>query len=135
MKPDVTHLHEDHRTVETTLSIKGMTCASCVRRVETALAKGEGVDSAVVNFATHQATVRHSPTLDKAVLTQAVDRAGYGSTIVEDDPHAHHSASEHAEHMREESAQELSKMRSNLWLSAALTIPLVILSMFWHPRA
>ncbi|MCW5940249.1 MAG: copper-translocating P-type ATPase [Fimbriimonadaceae bacterium] len=135
MKPDVTHHHEDHKTVETTLSIKGMTCASCVRRVETALAKGEGVDSAVVNFATHQATVRHSPTLDKAVLTQAVDRAGYGSTIVEEDPHAHHSASEHAEHVREESAQELSKMRSNLWLSAILTVPLVIVSMFWHPRA
>ena len=52
---------------EVTLPIGGMTCASCVRRVERALSKVEGVYSAGVNLATERATVKFDP----AVATQA----------------------------------------------------------------
>lgn len=121
-------------TTETELKIDGMTCASCVRRVEKALSKDAGVTSASVNFATHTATVHHAPELDPSKLVAAVDAAGYAAKVMDEDIHAHHSASEHAEHLRMESASELAKMRANLVLSTALTIPLVAISMLWHPR-
>src|SRR6476469_6427572 len=63
---------------EALLPIGGMTCASCVRRVERALAKVEGVHSAGVNLATERATVTYDPTVvDFARLRTAVESAGY----------------------------------------------------------
>jgi Cu+-exporting ATPase len=127
--------HGQDEIVETSIFIKGMTCASCVRRVESALVKKGGVESAVVSFATHHATVRHDIALEKTQLLEAVEGAGYTAKLVKHDPHAGHSASEHAEHLRVESEGELVKMRANLWISVVLTIPLVFVSMLWHPRA
>jgi Cu+-exporting ATPase len=64
--------------VEALLPIGGMTCASCVRRVEKALAKVEGVSEAGVNLATERATVKYDPAkVDMAALKAAVERAGY----------------------------------------------------------
>ncbi|WP_104511303.1 heavy metal translocating P-type ATPase [Acinetobacter indicus] len=60
-----------------TLSIQGMTCASCVGRVEKALKKVDGVEQANVNLATEQAVVESSAPLDRAALVKAVERAGY----------------------------------------------------------
>lgn len=129
------HAHDDVvEPKETTLDISGMTCASCVRRVEKALSKAEGVSLANVNFATHQATVTHEAGTTVDSLLEAVDRAGYGAKPVLDDPHAHHTASEHAEHLRAESDAEVAKLKRVLIVSAALTAPLVALSMLWHPR-
>ncbi len=59
------------------LPIEGMTCASCVGRVEAALRKVEGVDSVVVNLATERADVRARPTVDRQALVAAVENAGY----------------------------------------------------------
>jgi len=48
-------------TVELSIPVEGMTCASCVRRVEKALAKAPGVVEARVNLATERASpARHS---------------------------------------------------------------------------
>jgi Cu+-exporting ATPase len=63
---------------EAVLPIEGMTCASCVRRVERSLAKVPGVADANVNFATEQAVVRFNPgQATLADLRAAVDKAGY----------------------------------------------------------
>lgn len=63
---------------ETVLPIEGMTCASCVRRVERALAKVEGVRAANVNLATEKASVAYDPTtVELAQLNAAVEKAGY----------------------------------------------------------
>jgi Cu+-exporting ATPase len=65
-------------TGEVTLPIEGMTCASCVRRVERSLTKVPGVESANVNLATEQATVAFDPAVaDLGQLRQAVEKAGY----------------------------------------------------------
>jgi Cu+-exporting ATPase len=61
------------------LAIEGMTCASCVGRVEKALAGVPGVLSASVNLATERATVEAAAGIDQAVLVAAVERAGYGA--------------------------------------------------------
>jgi Cu+-exporting ATPase len=64
---------------ETILPIEGMTCASCVRRVEKSLAKLPGVETANVNLATEQATVRFNPAMvGRDEFRRAVERAGYG---------------------------------------------------------
>ena len=59
------------------LPVGGMTCASCVARVEKALAKVPGVRAASVNLATERATVEGDGALDALVLAAAVERAGY----------------------------------------------------------
>ena len=60
------------------LPIAGMTCASCVRRVERALTKVPGVEAANVNLATEKASVTFNPELaDIAQLRAAVEKAGY----------------------------------------------------------
>ncbi len=128
------HHHQAPKREETQLDLKGMSCASCVLRIEKALKSVPGVDDASVNFATHQAVVHHGDQTSADSLIEAVKGAGYGATASEEDIHSHHSASEHAEHMRMESESELAKARANLWLSGLLTIPVTLISMLWHPR-
>jgi Cu+-exporting ATPase len=67
--------------VSCTLDIGGMTCASCVGRVEKALNRLDGVSSAQVNLATEVASVSFDPAVvDLTQLTAAVERAGYTGT-------------------------------------------------------
>ena len=79
---------------EWTLAVRGMTCASCVARVEKALSKVAGVESANVNLATETATVAGDPQLAGETLLAAVRDAGYEASIPErtgathDDAHA-----------------------------------------------
>ena len=70
-------------TTDTTLLVEGMTCASCVMRVEKALKKVPGVASASVNLATEKATVQALPNVPVAALKAAIEKAGYGATEVE----------------------------------------------------
>ena len=70
--------------VDLSFKVEGMTCASCVARVEKALKAVPGVTGASVNLATEKATVHASPTLDFAALSAAVEKAGYdvpGETV------------------------------------------------------
>ncbi|KAB0630870.1 copper ion binding protein, partial [Burkholderia latens] len=70
------------------LDIDGMTCASCVSRVEKALAKVPGVARASVNLATERATVDAAPDVSAPQLAAAVQQAGYGATPVAPTPPA-----------------------------------------------
>lgn len=66
------------RTRIATLTIGGMTCASCVATVEKALSRVRGVRSAVVNFAVEKAIVEYDPKMASvADLEKAVIEAGY----------------------------------------------------------
>ncbi|MFJ4037866.1 heavy metal translocating P-type ATPase [Microbacterium sp. NPDC090007] len=67
-------------TAEAVLDIEGMTCASCVARVEKKLRRVEGVDAAV-NLATETARVRYPADLDTAALVDAVRAAGYDARV------------------------------------------------------
>ena len=66
-----------------TLRIGGMTCASCVRRVERALNRVEGVDEASVNFASSTARVSLGDAIEPEQLVAAVERAGYDAAELE----------------------------------------------------
>jgi P-type Cu+ transporter len=64
-----------------TLDIGGMTCASCVGRIEKKLLKLDGVTDARVNLATEVASVTYAPNIiELDELTEAVVRAGYTAT-------------------------------------------------------
>ncbi|WP_116451372.1 heavy metal translocating P-type ATPase [Blastococcus litoris] len=74
-------------TASCTLDIGGMTCASCVGRVEKALNRVDGVTAAEVNLATEVATVRFDPAqIGLAELTAAVSKAGYTARPRHDAP-------------------------------------------------
>jgi Au+-exporting ATPase len=64
-------------TATITLPIEGMTCASCVGRVEAALAGVQGVGRVVVNLATERADVQPVGPVDRMALIQAIKKAGY----------------------------------------------------------
>ncbi|KKX29430.1 heavy metal translocating P-type ATPase [Rhizobium sp. LC145] len=66
----------------TDFGIEGMTCASCVVRVEKAIAAVPGVMSANVNLATERATVQFSGTPDTQAVLKAIERAGYEPKLV-----------------------------------------------------
>ena len=67
------------RTVE--LQISGMTCASCVGRVERALAKLPGVEQVSVNLASERAHVEVLQALDDSLLITTVEKAGYNASL------------------------------------------------------
>lgn len=110
------------QTVE--LSVEGMTCASCVGRVERALQGVPGVVQATVNLATERATVRGVAALD--ALLAAIDKAGYEARLLDavagplDDDAA----------LRKE-AERLALKRDVL-LATALALPVFILEMGAH---
>src|SRR5690606_10294765 len=96
----------------------GMTCASCVRRVERALSKVEGVETATVNFATETARIVGAPSVTVDALVAAVRKAGYEA--------AEHDTSEAQQATRDESASRT--LRTLAW-GAILATPTIILSM------
>jgi len=105
------------------LSVEGMTCASCVGRVERALLAVPGVTSANVNLATERATVQG--TADPAALVAAIEDAGYDARPLQ--PQA--APDTQAEARREAEARAL---RRDLLVAAALTLPVFVLEMGSH---
>lgn len=106
-----------------TFGIEGMTCASCVARVERALLKVPNVVSASVNLATEQATVTGLAT--PAALFAAVEDAGY-------EPQALAAASSANEALLERKAEEQDGLKRDLAIAAVLTLPVFILEMGSH---
>lgn len=72
-----TQTNTDAQNIKVSLQVEGMTCASCVGRVETALKKIDGVQSASVNLATERADITLAKPVDRQVLIQAIERTGY----------------------------------------------------------
>ncbi|HKP51224.1 MAG TPA: heavy metal translocating P-type ATPase [Chloroflexia bacterium] len=115
---------------DVSLDVTGMTCASCVARVERALKKVPGVKDASVNLATERATVQYDPM--QAGITEmlaAVDKAGYGAS-----PRAGEGLGsgmdDRDDRERASRRSEFNRQRNLLILSAALSIPVAILGMF-----
>ncbi|WP_426175304.1 heavy metal translocating P-type ATPase [Massilia sp. TWR1-2-2] len=115
------------REETTELAIDDMTCASCVGRVEKALAKITGVLKATVNLATERASVRHLAGLvSTADLEAAVERAGYKSRRLSAETA---TAGDQDAERRESEARAL---RRALLIAAILTLPVFILEMGSH---
>lgn len=103
-----------------------MTCASCANRIERSLNKVPGVE-ATVNYATEKATIRvldESGALDADVLVAAVEKAGYGASVVVPRDERAASVAPLAAPV-----DELAPLRQRLIISAVLTAPVLVLSM------
>lgn len=102
------------RTIE--LSIEGMTCASCVSRVEKAITGVLGVTSASVNLGTEQAHVELGAAALADIL-RSVEKAGYSASFIED-----HESFGHADDAK--AAKRLRRDFLNLAVATVLTAPL-----------
>jgi len=98
------------RSVE--LSVGGMTCASCSRRVEKALTKVPGV-SASVNYATGEALLEVPSGVLNSALVEAVEAVGYSASLVG----------------KAVERYGLKEFQLRLWVAAVLTIPAMAISM------
>ena len=98
------------------LAIGGMTCASCAMRIEKRLNRMDGV-SATVNYATEKATVVYPGSVTPGDLVATVERTGYTAALPADpdEPVA--------------GRDELDTLRTRLWVSAVLSVPVVVLAM------
>jgi Cu+-exporting ATPase len=107
---------------EWNFAVGGMHCASCVRRVESALLSVPGVEEARVNLATERATVVvDTSRSDERTLTAAVAAAGYAAHRDELRP------SSGSESLRRERTTQVGVWHNRLVVGAMLTLPLIVL--------
>ena len=103
--------------VEVELALQGMTCGACAARIEKKLNGIDGVEAAV-NYATESAMVAFDGTsVEQSALIQAVIDAGYGARVVDDNPYD------------DDLDARLRQARIRLIFSAAMSVPVVVLSM------
>lgn len=105
------------------LAIEGMTCASCVARVERALRAVPGVKTANVNLATERATI--TGTADIGALVGAIADAGYDARSVADTARL-------ADETAVRKAGEEAALKRDVLISALLTLPAFVLEMGSH---
>ncbi|MFF5233586.1 heavy metal translocating P-type ATPase [Dactylosporangium sp. NPDC000521] len=103
------------------LAIGGMTCASCAARIEKKLNRLDGV-TATVNYATEKAAVTVTGDVTAADLISTVEQTGYTAALPAP-PQA--TGNEPAG----EPADELRPLRTRLWVSLVLTVPVILLAM------
>ncbi len=113
------------RIVETRLTVQNMSCASCVGRIERALAETPGVLSAEVNLAARRAVVRHLDGLSPDRIAAIVTQAGYPAQPED-------AAGDDAMTPQDQEEAEIAAIRRRLVLAAALTLPVFVLEMGGH---
>ena len=119
-------------TSTVTLSIDGMTCASCAGRIEKRLNRIEGVHASV-NFAMEQASIEAPPNVTPAELVAAVEATGYGATLK---PVDHHDEERYLRRLVASAVLSLPVLALSMlpalqftgwpWLALALTTPVVL---------
>ena len=112
----------------TELSIDGMTCASCVGRVERALKAVPGVTEAAVNLATERATIHGNA--DTAALIAAIEDAGYEAKLI-GAAAGSGGGDENAERAEKKDA-ERRELARDVTIAAVLTAPVFLLEMGSH---
>ncbi|MBD1910703.1 MULTISPECIES: heavy metal translocating P-type ATPase [unclassified Leptolyngbya] len=106
----------------TTLKLRGMSCAACANTIEDAIRSVPGVETCSVNFGAEQATVTYDAhATDVARIQNAVDAAGYTALPIGDDVLASDNDAE-----RQERAREQRQLLRRVWLSGAISALLVV---------
>lgn len=118
------------------IPVRGMTCASCVARVERAIAKVPGVASAAVNLAAERAHVEFGPDGDPDAVAEAIRKAGYEPL----EPLAQDAGLDAADRQREARETETRELGRAVSLASLAAAPLFLVEMarhllglhFWH---
>ncbi|AEG60474.1 heavy metal translocating P-type ATPase [Desulforamulus ruminis] len=111
------------------LKVKGMSCAACSSRLEKALNRARGVFSAVVNLATEKAVVRYNPgETSPGEIRRVIRDAGFTPEALTEDGDP--------DRERLERQREITRQRRLFYLSAVLSLPLLLFMMTmlfqWH---
>lgn len=107
------------------IPVTGMTCASCVKRVQDSLASLEGVLSASVNLATEKATIEYAPgQVGMREFRKAVRDIGYDIVEVQ-------KGEDVVEKEKREREREYRRLRTKVIAGAVLTVPVFVL-VFWE---
>ncbi|APX69632.1 MULTISPECIES: heavy metal translocating P-type ATPase [unclassified Brucella] len=109
------------------LAIEGMSCASCVSKVEKALSGVPGVTRASVNLATERAHVELAGQMALSELIKAVEKAGYEAHALDEA-----RSDTRAETQSEKRDAEAAELKKSVILAAILTLPVFILEMGSH---
>ncbi|MDQ3460382.1 MAG: heavy metal translocating P-type ATPase [Deinococcota bacterium] len=110
-------------TAKASLSVSGMTCASCVARVERSLNKLDGVLEATVNLATEKASVTYLPdAVSVGQLKGAIRKAGYEVL-------GEAAGKDRVDSEREAREGETRTLRGEFVVAAILTLPIFLLDM------
>jgi Cu+-exporting ATPase len=109
-----------------TIPVSGMTCAGCSGRVQRALEQAPGVSAANVNLMTGSATIDYDPlTTTPERLVEAVRETGYGAEL----PPTADSTEELLDAQDESRAEEIEDLRRKFWVSLAVAILTMLISM------
>lgn len=114
-----------------TLPVEGMTCASCVARVEKVLRHVDGVSNASVNLASERVTLAFDPSkTDLPRLAEAVEEAGY-KLLLPPPARSDSQGSTGRDTTTQEMSQEnaFRQLKSDFIFSALLTVPVMVVSM------
>ena len=120
------------RTLE--LEITGMTCSSCVSRVEKKLGRLDGVDASV-NLALETATVHVPAGVSDQQVVETVEKAGYGAVLKNAPGRDYAGGPDGSDAMARVAGREASSLRSpeslrrRLLVAAALSLPVFVISM------
>ena len=120
------------RTLE--LEITGMTCSSCVSRVEKKLGRLDGVDASV-NLALETATVHVPAGVSDQQVVETVEKAGYGAVLKNAPGGDDAGGTDGSDAMARVAGREASSLRSpeslrrRLLVAAALSLPVFVISM------
>ncbi|HEY9623285.1 MAG TPA: heavy metal translocating P-type ATPase [Crinalium sp.] len=106
----------------TTLKLRGMSCASCANNVEEAIRSVPGVEACSVNFGAEQASVSYDASqTDIATIQNAVDAAGYSAQPMREDVLAPEDDAE-----RQERQAEQRQLTQKVWVSGIVSAILVL---------
>ena len=106
----------------TTLKLRGMSCASCAANIEEAILSVPGVEACNVNFSAEQASVTYNPRqTDVAAIQEAVDAAGYSALPMQDDVLAPEDDAE-----RQARQAENRDLTRKVWVSGIISAVIVI---------
>jgi Cu+-exporting ATPase len=115
------------RTEQTDLSITGMTCAACVRRIEKAVRAVPGVSEAVINLVTQRASVSFDPRkTERDKVVSAIENAGYG---VVEPAKADGAPTNRVDELAAREEREQKTIRRDFIIAAVLTVPLLVIGM------
>ena len=109
-------------------NVTGMTCSACSAHVEKAVSKVGGVSVVAVSLMTNSMTVEYDEAVtNDAAIIEAVVSGGYGASVKGSEKKSDAKAAAEAAHAEEE--KHLKQTRSRLFMSIALLIPLMYVSM------
>ena len=118
---------EQKTGIKKSFPVTGMTCAACASSVESILSHTDGVNKAIVNFASNSVLVDYDETISEEKLQNALREVGYDIIIDAEDP---------VEAQQELQQKHYQDIKNRTIWSAILTLPIFVLGMFfmqWVP--